>query len=109
MWEKRFPSWLRRPSEAEGSSSLSSSVFGACLDASEGSGSFTESADLGFLESSPYRRTCERILHCRQMDVRIDGRLDIRSVLEAGEEAIGSKTSLEANRAKGCMAGLCER
>lgn len=57
-------------------------------------------------ESSAYCRIWERTLHCRQIDVRMDGRLEIRSVREADEEAIESKTSLGANRAKGCMAGL---
>ena len=109
-WEKRFVIWLRRPSDAEGSSSTTSSGSVELRGSSEASAGLGGSVDLGgvgCLQSSAYRRIWERILHCTQVDARIEGRLGIPSNREAGEEeAIESKTSLGANRAKGCMAGL---
>ena len=101
-WEKRFVSALRRPSSSEGrfSTGLASSsgieggvsLVGGDFGGSEG------------LESSANRRTWERILHCIQVEVRMDVRLGILIVFEAGEYTIESKTSLGASRASGCMA-----
>jgi len=50
-----------------------------------------------------------RILHCRQIDGRKEGRLDIRIAREAVEEERESKKSLGVNRARGCMAALLGR
>lgn len=60
----------------------------------------------GLGESAKWRRACERILHWRHADDLTEGRLDIRSDFETGDEAIESKTNLGTNRASGCIAYL---
>jgi hypothetical protein len=106
MLEKRFVMALRRLSSADGSSpaSFSGSGGGGEVDSGVGEGSCSWGA--GGLDWSANRRTWERILHCRQVDARTEGRLERRSGRDAGEEAIGSKMSLGASRAKGLMTSL---
>jgi hypothetical protein len=41
-----------------------------------------------------------------QVEVRMEGGFNIRTVREAGEETNDPKASLGANQANGCMAGL---
>ena len=77
------------------------SVVGGGLGASDD----FEGSD-GGLEESAKSRVWVRILHCRQVEVRNDGRLDTRRVRGAGDDTIESKKSLGTNRASGCMALL---
>jgi hypothetical protein len=104
MLEKRFVMALRRLSSADGSSPASFSGSGGGGEAESGVGEGSWGA--GGLDWSANRRTWERILHCRQVDARTEGRLERRSGRDAGEEAIGSKMSLGASRAKGLMTSL---
>jgi len=109
---------IRRPSSAEGRSVGSSSggavlgALGGIEDVSEdGAG---EVVDVGIdceeggggLGESAKCRAWNRILHCRQVDGRSEGRLDIRSDCLGVKDAIESKKSLGTNRASGCMAGV---
>ena len=103
-WEKRFVSWFRRPSSAEGRSEVTSSGRAD----SRGVSGF-EGLDGGGLGESAYCRVWMRILHCRQVDGRKEGRLDIRIAREAVEDGKESKKSLGTIRASGCVAALLGR
>lgn len=100
--EKRFVSTLRRPSSCEGSSSLRGPSSSGIEEGNSLVGGIVGGLE-GFV-SSANRRIWERILHCRQVEVRMEGRLGICNVRKVGEYIIESKKSLGANRASGCMA-----
>lgn len=101
--EKLLPRALRRSSSAEGSSLTTFSGRG---EIGEGSLCFDELGGPCGLESSAKYRIWERILHCRHVDVRIEGRWYRRRDRETAEATIGSKKSLGAILTKGFMATL---
>lgn len=106
----------RRPSSAEGSEEESSSdtpleydssCFGGGTSFDGDGGAVLEGGGGGGLgESALKSRRCVRILHCRQMEGRNEGRSTIRIALFADVLANVSNKSLGANRAMGCMAAL---
>jgi hypothetical protein len=90
---------FRRPSSAEGRSEETSSGRADSRGVSgfEGGGGLGESA---------YCRVWMRIVHCKQVEGREEGRLDIRIAREAIEDGKEPKKSLGTIRASGCIAAL---
>ena len=88
----------------EGSSSTTSSGKGGNGEVLGGSEDLADKEESEGLESSEYRRIWERILHCRHVAARTEGRFDKRRDLETAGETIGSTKSLGMTLVKGFMA-----
>ena len=114
-WEKRWLIALRRLSAVEGrsvgTSSWASGGGGRFVSIFEGrsrAGGREEElrGGVGGFDKSAKSRVCDRILHCKQMGVRNDGRLGIRNVRRGFDKGTESEKRRGRRRLSGCIAAI---